>query len=111
MMPPPQMTTSALSMPEHSPELEDELEGGERRDVPVVERGRHLHDVEADQPRVRGRDPQQVERLPCGQPAGGRNLCSGREGGIESVDVERNVDVLARQRISDRARGSVAGRE
>src|SRR5690348_2785687 len=65
MIPPPAMTTSALSM--HSrdgslatrfhqpPHLEDELQRGERCDLLLVEWRRHLDHIQADQVRLRGR--------------------------------------------------------
>src|SRR5256885_1234313 len=98
MTPPPAMTTSALSTNlvraglafalHHAPHLEDQLQGGEDGDVPVVERRRYLDDVEADQARTLGRGMQQLEGLPGREPARGRNLGARREGGIEDVDVE-----------------------
>src|SRR5207302_8277464 len=84
MMPPPTMTTSALSTDvrnpglaralHHSPHLEDELQRRERRDVAVVKRRRDLDDVEPHQVRPCGRAAQQFERLSCGQATGGRDL-------------------------------------
>src|SRR5579864_3229403 len=100
MTPPPAMTTSALSMalgsmpdlafglPMVAPDLEQQLEGCERRDVALVEGGRHLHEVEAHHLRARGGSDQQVQGLPGREAARGRNLGAGREGGIENVYVE-----------------------
>ena len=85
MMPPQTMTTSALSMPEKSPELEDHLECSKRGDVPVIERWRHLDHVDADQLRARRGDAQEIQRLPGGQAAAGRDLRPRREGFVEGV--------------------------
>src|ERR1700730_16430439 len=111
MMPPPAMTTSALSMPEHAPELEDQLECGQRRDVLVIERRRHLDDVDADELRARGRDAQEVERLARAEPAAGRDLSPRRERRIERVDVERDVKALAVERIRDHPRRAAVARQ
>src|SRR5471030_2731004 len=77
-MPPPAITTSALSIPGHSPELEDELQRSEAGDVPRIERRRHLDHVEANRARA-GKDRcEKVESLPRGHPAGRWNLSPGR---------------------------------
>src|SRR6267378_4666791 len=122
MMPPPAMTTSALSMAfghrlhrpgrfDHPPHLEDQLERGEGRDVPVVERRRNLDDVEPDYARALGRGAQQVECLPGGEATCGWDLGPRREGGVEHVDVERDVNLFACQTVRDLAsRPSEVGR-
>src|SRR6266849_2476169 len=104
MIPPPAMTTSALSMPVQAPELEDQLQSGKGCDVSIVERRRHLDHVQAHQLRARCGDAQKVESLPGGEPAGRWDLRPGREGGVEGVDVERDVHALAVERLGDRAR-------
>src|SRR5579864_3850271 len=87
MIPPPTMTTSALSTGE-PPHLEDQLERGERRDVRAIERRRHLDHIQADKGRIDGRLAQQLQSLPRRKPAGGRDLGAGRKRRIEDVDVE-----------------------
>src|SRR5213594_2846048 len=109
MIPPPAMTTSAVSMPVEAPELEDQLQRGQDRDVAGVEGRRDLDDVEADELRVLGRDLEQVERLARRQPAGGRDLRSWSVRGVERIDVEGNVDLLAVKRLRDAAHGAVIG--
>src|SRR5713226_1434326 len=104
MIPPPAMTTSALSMPEHAPELEDQLQSRQGCDVSVVVRRRHLYEVQADQLRACGRDAQEIERLPSGEPARRRDLSPRRERGVEGVDVERNMEALTVERIRDHSR-------
>src|SRR5260370_1935004 len=114
MIPPPAMTTSALSMtfrdmgagggapaPRHTPNLEDQLQGSEGRDAAVVERRRDLDEVEPDQGGAPCGARQEIESLPRRQPAGRRDLRPRGKRGIESVDVERNVDFLARKPIGD----------
>src|SRR5467141_4846301 len=106
MMPPPAMTTSALSMSfahrlrrpcgfDHPPHLEDHLERGECGDVSVVERRRDLDDVETDDARSFGGAAQEVERLPRRQAAGGRDLGPGSKRRVEHINVERDVQLLA----------------
>src|SRR2546427_11173227 len=104
MMPPPTMTTSALSNPGHSPELEDELQSGEGRDVSIVERRRDFDDVEAHGARPRHDRPEELERLPGGHAAGRWNFGSRRESGVGRVDVERNVNLLSPQEGGERLR-------
>src|SRR5438445_10887356 len=99
MMPPPTMTTSALSMPEHAPELEDQLERGKRRDVLVIERRRHLDDVDAYELRARGADAQEVEGLARAQPPAGCDLGPRRERRVAPVDVATDSRALAGGRI------------
>src|SRR5260370_14969402 len=106
MIPPPAMTTSALSMPEQSPVLEDHLQSREGRDVAVVERRRHLHDVQPNQLRAGGGYAQEVERLAGGEPARRGDLSPRRESGVEDVDVEGNMETLAIEGAGDHARGS-----
>ena len=53
----------------HPPDLEDELERCEGRDVAVVIGGRDLHDVETDQTRLVSGAAQQLQGLPGAQPA------------------------------------------
>src|SRR6266851_2231294 len=108
MIPPPAMTTSALSMPEHAPELKDHLQSGKCRDVSVVVWRRHLDDVQAHQLRVGCGDAEKVDRLPCGEPAGRWDLGPRRESGVEGIDVERNVDALAGEGGDDHARRAAA---
>src|SRR5713226_865792 len=111
MIPPPAMTTSALSMPEQAPELEDQLQSRQGCDVSVVVGRRHLYEVQADQLRACRGDAQEVERLPCGEPSRRWDLSSWREGRVEGVDVERNVEALTVERIGDHARrAAVAGK-
>src|ERR1700730_15070704 len=88
MIPPPAMTTSALSMPEQAPELEDDLQSGQGRDVSVVERRRHLDHGPPDQLCARRGAAPEVERVPRREPPTGWDLGSGREGRVECVDVE-----------------------
>src|SRR5579859_462067 len=97
-MPPPQMTTSAVSILMQAPELEDDLERGQRADVPGVERRRELDQVEADERRLLADRVQDLERLPRGQAPRRRDLGAGREGRIQRVDVERHVDLAAMDR-------------
>src|SRR5450759_3151549 len=117
MIPPPAMTTSALSMtlpetraggampvPRHAPYLEDQLQRGKGRDVAVVERRRDLDHVKADQVRPIGGGREQVEGLPRRQAAGRRDLRPRSKGGIEGVDVEGDVYVLTRQPVGDPTR-------
>src|SRR5450759_5976300 len=101
MIPPPAITTSALSIPGHSPELEDELQSGEGRDVSIVERRRHLDQIETDRARSCQDRAEQVEGLPRGHAARRRDLGYGSERGVEGVDVERNVQLLAGQTVGD----------
>src|SRR5438046_5627930 len=89
----------------HAPDLEDELQRGEGGDVSVVEWRRNLDDVEADDLRTLGRSPQQLQRLSRGQAPGRGDLGSGCEGGVENVDVERDMDLLTRELLRDLARG------
>src|ERR1700730_11940832 len=111
MMPPPAMTTSALSIPGHSPELEDELQSGEGRDVSIVERWRYLDYVDPDGARASQDDSEQVEHLPRGHAACRWDLRSGRVSRIEHVDVQRNMDLLAGEPIGYRLRrgGGICG--
>src|SRR2546430_7522346 len=105
MTPPPTMTTSALSTHlvragfaralHHAPHLEDQLQRGEGGDVPVVKGRRDLNHVEADQARPLRRAAQQLQRLAARQAARGWNLSARRVGGIESVDVKRDVYLVA----------------
>src|SRR3989442_13632820 len=104
MMPPPTMTTSALSNPGHSPELEDELQSGKGRDVSIVERRRDFDDVEAHGARPRHDRPEELERLPGGHAPGRGDLGSGRVRGGEGGDVEGDGDLLSRQAVGDRLR-------
>src|SRR5487761_618656 len=114
MIPPPAMTTSALSMtfrrvragraapaPRHAPHLEDQFQRGERRDVAAVERRRNLDDVETDQRGALGGGRQEIEGLPRRKAARGRNLGPWRKRGIEGVDVKRDVHRLAGQPLRD----------
>src|SRR5712692_8694855 len=103
MIPPPAMTTSALSMPEHAPELEDQLQSGKGRDVSVIEWRRHLDHIESHQFRARCGHAKKVDGLPSGEPARGWDLGPGCEGGVQGVDVERNVQALAGDRLGDYA--------
>src|SRR5579859_2899751 len=100
-MPPPQMTTSAVSILVQAPELEDDLECGQRGDVPAVERRRQLDQVEADEARRRRDRMEHLERLSRGEPSSRRDLGAGREGGVERVDVERHVDIAVPDRGAD----------
>src|ERR1700716_36911 len=121
MIPPPATTTSALSiafgalrgrsvaMPGHPPHLKYQLEGGERRDVPIVEGRRHLDDVETDEGRSGGRGREQVERLPGRKAAWRRDLGAGRESRIQDVDVERDMNFLTCQTIGDLLRRNHRG--
>src|SRR2546428_14181705 len=105
MTPPPTMTTSAFSTHlvragfaralHHAPHLEDQLQRGEGGDVPVVKGRRDLNHVEADQARPLRRAAQQLQRLAARQAARGWNLSARRVGGIESVDVKRDVYLVA----------------
>src|SRR5216684_874524 len=79
MIPPPAMTTSALSMPEHAPELEDQLQSGKGRDVSVIEWRRHLDHIESHQFRARCGHAKKVDGLPSGEPARGWDLGPGCE--------------------------------
>src|SRR5690348_2293705 len=110
MIPPPAMTTSALSTDE-PPHLEDQLQRREGGDVRAVERRRNLDDVEADEGRVAGRLAQELQRLPRRESAGGGDLGPGRKRGVEDVDVERDVHLSSIQALGDLARRSaeVAG--
>src|ERR1700737_3860750 len=111
MIPPPAMTTSAVSMAfgqvaegsaggeRHAPHLEDELERGEDRDVPVVEWRRNLDHVQSDYLRTIRRGMQKVERFSGRQTARRGNLRPGRESRIERVDVERDVDLAAAKSV------------
>src|SRR5690349_15938376 len=102
MMPPPTMTTSALST-NQTPRLEDQLERGERRDVLVVDGGRDLDYVEANDLRALGRGAEQGEGLPGREATGRGNLGPGRERRIERVDVEGDVHLLPGQALGDLA--------
>src|SRR5260370_14238375 len=102
MIPPPAMTTSALSMPEHAPELEDQLQSRKGRDVAVVEWRRHFDNVQSHQFCARRGDAKKVDCLPSGEPARRWDFRTGREGRVEGVDVERNVQALAGDRLGDR---------
>src|SRR5262245_14197100 len=105
MMPPPAMTTSALSTYlgqrrfaralHHAPDLEDHLQCGEDRDLLLVEGRRNLDDVEPDQLRTLGRAAQQLQRLASGQTARRRNLGPRCECRVKHIDVERDVDLVA----------------
>src|SRR5579859_4014809 len=106
-MPPPQMTTSAVSILTQAPELEDELERGERADVAVVERRRQLHEVEPDEVRYLGDSVEHLERLAGGEATGGRDLGPGRECRIERIDVERDMHVRACERRRHLLHGSL----
>src|SRR4029077_2324257 len=98
MMPPPAMTTSALStdlgdlrLPRHlhhSPHLKDQLEGGKRGDVLVVDRRRDLDDVESNELRAPRCRLEQCQRLPRRETARGRDLRPRRECGGGHIDVE-----------------------
>src|SRR2546427_6809284 len=111
MTPPPTMTTSALSTHlvragfaralHHAPHLEDQLQRGEGGDVPVVKGRRDLNHVEADQARPLRRAAQQLQRLAARQAARGWNLSARRVGGIESVDVKRDVYLVAGPPLPD----------
>src|SRR5258708_15953539 len=100
-MPPPQMTTSAVSILVQAPELEDDLERGQRCDVPAVERRRQLDQVEADEARLSGDRVEHLERLARGEPTGRWNLGAGRKGWVERVDVEGHVDLAVLHRGAD----------
>src|SRR5258708_7774501 len=100
-MPPPTITTSAPSIPGHSPELEDELQRGEAGDVASVEWRRYLDEIKADRAGACKDGPEQVERLPGGQPSGRRDLGAWSERRVEGVDVERDVHLLAGQAVAD----------
>src|ERR1700758_1437371 len=102
-MPPPMMTTSALSTND-APSLEDQLQCGERRDVLVVDGRRDLDDVEADQLRALGGGAQQGEGLPGRETAGRRDLRPRRERRVEDVDVEGDVHLLPGEALGDLAR-------
>src|SRR5438477_9309210 len=90
MTPPPTMTTSAVSKRE-APELEDDLQRGEDRDLRGIERWRDLGQVQPDQPASRGESCQQLERLPGGEPCRRRDLRAGRESRVQHIDVEGDV--------------------
>src|SRR5215472_16471231 len=100
MTPPPAMTTSALST-HHPPHLEDDFQGGKRRDVAVVEGRRDLDDVQPDQARRVRRRPEQLEGLSRRQTTGRGDLGARRKGGVQDVDVERNVDRMPVETIRD----------
>src|ERR1700752_2151638 len=100
-MPPPQMTTSAVSILGQAPDLEDDLERGQRADVPGVEWRRELHQVEADQGRLLGDRVQDLERLARRQAPRRRDLGAWRERRVERVDVERHVDLAVLYRRSE----------
>src|SRR6266567_9443653 len=106
MMPPPAITTSAVSMPVQAPHLEDQLQRGERRDVAIVERRRDLNDVEPDQLRFLRRRRQQPQGLPGGPPARGWDLGPRRKRRVENVDVEGDMDLLSLQRFGHLACGA-----
>src|SRR2546430_4238898 len=116
MTPPPAMTTSALSTElrefrlardlHHPRDLEDQLARGERGDVAGVEGRRNLGHVEADQPRALGGGPQQLQRLAGGQAGARWNLGARGERGVEHVDVEGDMHLLAREPGPDLARGA-----
>src|ERR1700751_3511920 len=106
LLPPPAMTTSALSTDE-PPDLEDQLERRERRDVRVVERRRNLDYVEPDKSRIGGRPAQKLQRLPRREAARGGDLRARRECRVEDVDVEGDMHLRAFQPLGDLARGSV----
>src|SRR5713101_6079032 len=116
MMPPPTMTTSALSTfgnllrgsrgLDHPPHLEDQLERGKSRDVSVVEGRGNLDHVESDESRAARRDPEHVQRLAGGEPSGRWDLGPRSEGRIEHVDVEGDVHLLAVQPLGDLFRGA-----
>src|SRR5260370_6228581 len=106
MIPPPAMTTSALSMPEHAPKLEDQFQSGKGGDIAVVVWRRDLDHVESHQLRACCGTAQEVDRLPGAQTPGGWDLRAGSEGRVEGVDVERNVQALAGERLGDHAGGS-----
>src|SRR5207247_5240739 len=119
MTPPPTMTTSALSTHlvragfaralARAPHLENQLQRGEGGDVPVVKGRRDLNHVEADQARPLRRAAQQLQRLAARQAARGWNLSARRVGGIESVNVKRDVHLVAGQLFRDLARRSRQG--
>src|SRR5579859_7074218 len=100
-MPPPQMTTSAVSILVQAPELEDDLERGQRGDVPTVEGRRQLDQVEADEASLRGDRVEHLERLSRGETYRRRDLGAGREGGVQRVDVERHVDIAVPEGCAD----------
>src|ERR1700674_1290061 len=102
MTPPPAMTTSALSIPGHSPELEDELQSGEGRDIPIVEWRRDLDHVETHRARASQDSPEKVERLPRRHAACRRYLGAGGIRGVKSVDVKRNMPLLPREPVPNR---------
>src|SRR5712692_2482054 len=116
MMPPPAMTTSALSTQlrhvrsgfarglYHPPHLEDHLQRSEGRDVSVVEGRRYLNDVEAHELRAVGGALQQLQRLAARQTSRRRDLGARRKRGVEDVDVERYVDLLPGQPLSNSLR-------
>src|SRR5260370_27032905 len=111
MIPPPAMTTSALSMPEHAPKLEDQFQSGKGRDIAVVVWRRDLNHVESHQLRACCGHSQEVDRLPGAQTPGGWDLRARSEGRVEGVDVERNVQALACERLGGHAGGSPAARQ
>src|SRR5690348_3980349 len=102
MMPPPTMTTSALST-NQTPRLEDELQRGERRDVLVVDGGRDLDYVEADELSTHGRGTEEGKGLPGREALGRGYLGPRRERRIERVDVEGDVHLLPGQALGDLA--------
>src|SRR5260370_17710376 len=108
MIPPPAMTTSALSMPEHAPKLEDQFQSGKGRDIAVVVWRRDLDHVESHQLRACCGHAQEVDRLPGAQTPGGWDLRAGSEGRVEGVDVERNVQPLTRAPLRHHPRHSRA---
>src|SRR6266849_5301136 len=107
MMPPPTMTTSALSTfgnllrgsrgLDHPPHLEDQLERSKSRDVSAVEGRGNLDHIESDESRAAGRHPEQIQRLPRGETPGRGDLRPGSERRVECVDVEGDVHLLAVQ--------------
>src|SRR5260370_17151565 len=98
LTPPPAMTTSALSMPEHAPKLEDQFQSGKGRDIAVVVWRRDLDHVESHQLRACCGHAQEVDRLPGAQTPGGWDLRAGSEGRAEAADAERNVQALTARR-------------
>src|SRR5690242_11842540 len=102
MMPPPTMTTSALST-NQTPRLEDQLERGERRDVLAVDGARDLDYVEADELGALGRGAEQGKGLPGREAPGRGDLGPGRERRVEGVDVKGDMHLLRRQALGDLA--------
>src|ERR1700680_2197450 len=100
-MPPPQMTTSAVSKLCQAPELEDELQRRQRGDVAVVEGRRDLDDIQTDERRCRRDRVEDLQRLARRESARRGNLGTRREGGVERVDVERDVHPAAGEPVPD----------